>query len=104
MKLEKNDNLLNRFFLFLKQYHLRVSKALKFIRIFHQEIFKCSKKKQIGIKYSIKPNPFLANIVVVYFVLFVFFMSHQQSFSYVGTGLSGLNQYYVRIKVSCSRT
>ena len=31
-------------------------------------------------------------------------MSHQQSFSFVGTGLPGLNQYYARINVSCSRT
>ena len=31
-------------------------------------------------------------------------MSHQQSISYVGTGLPGLNQYYARINVSCSRT
>ena len=27
----------------------------------------------------------------------------QQSFSYIGTGLPGLNQYYARINVSCSR-
>ena len=31
-------------------------------------------------------------------------MSHQQSFSYVGTVLPGSNQYYARINVSCSRT
>ena len=29
---------------------------------------------------------------------------HQQSFSYVGTGHPGLNQYKVRINMSCSRT
>ena len=34
----------------------------------------------------------------------LFFTSHQQSFSYVGTGLPGLNQYKARINVSCSRT
>ena len=28
---------------------------------------------------------------------------HQQSFSYAGTGLPGLNQYQARINVSCSR-
>ena len=41
------------------------------------------------------------------FVLFVWFDSlrpSQQSFSYVGTGLPGLNQYYARINVSCSMT
>ena len=41
------------------------------------------------------------------FVLFVWFDSlrpSQQSFSYVGTGLPGLNQYWERINVSCSRT
>ena len=31
-------------------------------------------------------------------------MSHQQSFSYIGTGIPGLNQYYARINVSYSRT
>ena len=31
-------------------------------------------------------------------------MSHQQSFSYVGTGPPGLNKYKARINVSCSRT
>ena len=39
------------------------------------------------------------------FVCLIWFLtSHQQSFSYVGTGLPGLNQYYARINVSCSRT
>ena len=33
-----------------------------------------------------------------------FFMSHQQSFRYIGTVLPGLNQYKARINVSCSRT
>ena len=33
-----------------------------------------------------------------------FFTSHQQSFSYAGTGLPGLNQYLARINVSCTRT
>ena len=37
-------------------------------------------------------------------LLIWFFTSHQQSFSYVGTGLPGLNQYKARINVSCSRT
>ena len=31
-------------------------------------------------------------------------MSHQKIFSYVGTGLPGLNQYQARFNVSCSRT
>ena len=33
-----------------------------------------------------------------------FFTSHQQSFSYIGTGLPGLNQYEARINVSSSKT
>ena len=33
-----------------------------------------------------------------------FFKSRQHSFSYVGMGLPGVNQYYSRINVSCSRT
>ena len=37
-------------------------------------------------------------------VFYLVFTSHQQSFSYVGTGLPGLNQYLARINVSCSRT
>ena len=32
-----------------------------------------------------------------------FFTFHQQSFSYLWTGLPGLNQYYAKINVSCSR-
>ena len=36
--------------------------------------------------------------------LFCFFTSRQLSFSYIGTGLPGLNQYSARINVSCSRT
>ena len=32
-------------------------------------------------------------INVVWVILFCFFTSHQQSFSYIGTGLPGLNQY-----------
>ena len=38
------------------------------------------------------------------FCLIWFFTSHQQSFSYIRTGLSGLNHYWARINVSCSRT
>ena len=37
-------------------------------------------------------------------LLVSFFTSRQQSFSYKATGLPGLNQYYARINVSCSRT
>ena len=37
-----------------------------------------------------------------HFCLTWFFTSHQQSFSYVGMGLPGLNQYKARINVSCS--
>ena len=33
-----------------------------------------------------------------------FFTSHEQSFSYKGMGLPGLNQDKARINVSCSRT
>ena len=45
------------------------------------------------------------NFVCLFVCLFdCFFMSHQQSFSYVRTGLLGLNQYYARINLSCSRT
>ena len=36
--------------------------------------------------------------------LILFFTPHQQSLSYVGTGLPGLNKYYARINVSCSST
>ena len=41
---------------------------------------------------------------VCLFDLIWFFTSHQQSFSFIGTGLPGLNQYWARINVSCSRT
>ena len=40
----------------------------------------------------------------VCFRLIRFLSSYQQSFSYVGTRLPGLNQYYARINVSSSRT
>ena len=40
----------------------------------------------------------------VLFDMIWFFTSHQQTFSYVGTGLPWLNQYKARINVSCSRT
>ena len=43
-----------------------------------------------------------------YFVCFCWLIllltPHHQSFSYIGTGLPGLNQYLARINVSCSRT
>ena len=42
--------------------------------------------------------------VKAFVCLILFFTSHQQSCSYVGTGLPVLNQYLVRINVSCSRT
>ena len=45
--------------------------------------------------------------VLLQTVCFVWFDSlcpSQQFFSYVGTGLPGLNQYQARINVSCSRT
>ena len=38
------------------------------------------------------------------FCLFDSLRPSQQSFSYVGTGLPGPNQYYARINVSCSMT
>ena len=38
------------------------------------------------------------------FFLFDLILYNQQSFSYVGTGLPGLNQCWARINVSCSRT
>ena len=38
------------------------------------------------------------------FCLFDSLRPSQQSFSYVGTSLPGLNQYYARINVSCSMT
>ena len=34
----------------------------------------------------------------------ILFCPSQQSFSYAGTGLPGLNQYFAKIKVSCSMT
>ena len=42
--------------------------------------------------------------MVLFVCLISFFTSHQQSFSYVGTGLPGLNQYYARITMSWSGT
>ena len=51
--------------------------------------------------YSIGP---LGTGLGMWFCFIWFFMSHQQSFSYVGTGLPGLNQKKARINVSCSRT
>ena len=46
--------------------------------------------------------------ILVYIKCFVclilFFTSHQQSFSYKGTGLPGLSQYLAMINVFCSRT
>ena len=43
---------------------------------------------------------------VAFVCLFDLILLHpsQQTFSYVGTGLLGLNQYKARIKASCSRT
>ena len=40
--------------------------------------------------------------ILFHFKLILYFPS--KSFSYVGTGLPGLNQYYARINVPCSRT
>ena len=42
--------------------------------------------------------------LLVLFDMIWFFTSHQQTFSYVGTGLPWLNQYKAMINVSCSRT
>ena len=44
------------------------------------------------------------NMKLRLFVLFDLILYVQQSFSYVGTGLPGLNQYLARINVSCSRS
>ena len=45
----------------------------------------------------INPNH---NIMIIMFVCLIrFFMSHQQSFSYIGTGLPGLNQFKAGINV-----
>ena len=41
---------------------------------------------------------------VNFFFLFDSLHPSQLFFSYVGTGVPGLNQYYARINVSCSRT
>ena len=35
----------------------------------------------------------IINLSVLFVCLILFFTSHQQSFSYIGTGLPGLNQY-----------
>ena len=47
--------------------------------------------------YIIQDRPikiiFLFNIVTIIILFVWFFTSHQQSFSYKGTGLPGLNQY-----------
>ena len=45
-----------------------------------------------------------ASLAYEIFCLTQFFTSQSKQFSYVGTGLSGLNHYKVRINVSCSRT
>ena len=41
---------------------------------------------------------------LIFFCLIWFFTSHQQSFSYKGTGLPGLNQYLARINVLAQGT
>ena len=46
--------------------------------------------------------PLLSYFVLFLFVWFYSLRPSQQSFSYVGMGLPGLNQYWARINVSCS--
>ena len=46
----------------------------------------------------------MKHLLFLFACLIWFFTSHQQSFSYIGTVLPGLNQYWARINVSCSRT
>ena len=48
-------------------------------------------RKQVTIKYYTKGNLLLESSVL-FVCLICFFVSHKQSFSYVGTGLSGLKQ------------
>ena len=55
------------------------------------------------IKFHMRGSGYVVDKPLTLFLIW-FFTSHQQSFSYVGTGLPGLNQYYARINVSCSRT
>ena len=58
------------------------------------------KTHSVGIYFR---NWIKRNILVI-FVCFDSLCPSQEFFSYVGTGLPGLNQYSARIKVSCSRT
>ena len=44
------------------------------------------------------------NIFLLFVGLICFFTSQSKIFSYIGTGLPGLNQYLARINESCSRT
>ena len=61
--------------------------------------------KGTTILYWFKSLSTMLSTTVNSFVCLIWFLtSHQQSFSYIGTGLPGLNQYQARINVSCSRT
>ena len=54
---------------------------------------------------AIKADFWLKSPLFPCFVCLIwFFTSHQQSVSYIGTDLPGLNQYLARINVTCSRT
>ena len=59
---------------------------------------------KIYVVFDIMNTHDLEHTLRLYVCLIWFFTSHQQSFSYVGTGLPGWNQYTAKINVSCSRT
>ena len=48
--------------------------------------------------------PYWHYLLILFVCLIRFFTSHQQSFSYMGAGLPGLNQCLARTNLSCSRT
>ena len=57
------------------------------------------------LEFFLTTNEALVILIQTLIFFFIwFFTSHQQSFSYVGTSIPGLNRYKARINVSCSRT
>ena len=70
------------------------------LRLKNIRIYECEGRIEIGLA----DHSFLFNYLFIYlfiyfkmsfqkFCLICFFTSHQQSFSYIGTSLPGLNQY-----------
>ena len=81
-----------------------------FKTIFHQYVisYTCSQSNSDGSvlrQICFKDWSQSSNWVIILLVVgFDSLCPSQQFFSYVGTGLPGLNQYKVRINFSCSRT